>query len=135
MQRRGIATIACIVSVLGSEGCASAPPPPPQPAPFSTIYLVPTTLRVGYHTVVGAHAEGCPFQGEGQPTWTSTSTQVEGTLPPGLQLLDGPPRIEGTPRQPGTWTITYVLRGVSCIGNPSVDYGDRRVRVVFTVNP
>lgn len=137
MLRKLCSLLLCLVLVVSLDQCASGPglASAPSVAPFSNIYLDPTSLKVGYHTVIGAHSAGCPSRGEGQPTWSSTATEIEGTLPPGLQFLDTPPRIEGTPRQPGTWTITYVVRGVSCIANPDVVYGDRRVRVSFIINP
>jgi hypothetical protein len=67
----------------------------------------------------------------GQP-WTTV-----GTIPPGLALVStGEHGFDGTPRQPGDWTVDVTIGRVACMQGPDhADYGPKTVEVHFHIDP
>ena len=107
---------------------------------FDHLVVQPTTGRVGYHM----HARLTAWDWD-TPTgslatcdWRVEDVTIIGDLPPGLTLLQhqGDDGIDGTPRQPGDWDVSYVVAKTGCDqGAATTIYGPRTVSVHFHITP
>jgi len=97
---------------------------------FTNLSLSATRARFGEHVTLTPSMTDIPTG----CTWQATTADVQGLLPPGLRLQPKSTVIDGTPRQLGTWSFVYSLRGIHCTAGPGA-YGDRSVSVTFTVVP
>ncbi len=113
---------------------------PAQAEWFSRGFYKPVNGRVGYHMVslLTWYTDDKPPACRGGAYEGLTGISTEGTLPPGLTgasgdaLWGGPTSIEGTPRQPGDWRVTVILKEVSC---GATYLGERRISVLFHIDP
>jgi hypothetical protein len=104
---------------------------------FSRGLFTQTDGRVGYHMYsqgVYYDSDVPPECGHNAENSYELAAAVEGALPPGLTYDDGKAAFEGTPRQPGDWTVTVVSSHIHCRGS-DIDFGDRRRLVHFHINP
>ncbi len=132
---------------LGAAACLMAAPASarPQTGTFNRITFEHTDGRVGYHM----HANVVVFDND-TPNGDAaacapgaTDTTVVGDLPPGLTLMandlpgnGGLHGIDGTPGQPGDWTVRVVIAHVECAQGPdTADYGPKTVIVNFHIVP
>ncbi len=127
---------------LALTACAGSEPGPraSQYPPFSQAYLNPSTGRVGYHMALklsvpydnypaGLDLAGC------SPATSNGS--LSGTLPPGLKNSLGQGDlvwIEGTPRQPGSWTVSVTFTAYCTKGPDQTPY-TRQVHTQLNIAP
>jgi hypothetical protein len=103
--------------------------------PFSHMYFEGTTGKVGEHLVgyIQTYEDDLPA---GMPCASAPfgGIEVEGTLPPGIEMPAGKTEFEGTPYQAGVWEVTVVWHDIGCTQGPDQNrYGDRRIPVRFTI--
>jgi hypothetical protein len=115
-------------------------PPAPATGTFNHIVFNSTNGRVGYHMFAsfgvydwdeptGVNATCHPAVG---------NLSVAGTLPPGLTLQTAAQAygFDGTPRQPGDWTVNVTIDRIACKAGPDQTvYGPRNVAVHFHIDP
>ena len=89
----------------------------------NSIRYLPPYGKVGHHYSLGPKAT-C-----GETWYCDPPEIVRGTLPPGLSI-DNFGTIEGTPRQPGQWSVTIRFSGLKCRGQ---SYPDQDVRLNLTI--
>lgn len=88
----------------------------------NSIYYIGTEGKVGHHMYAEARAK-CSI------TWNYSSVKiVSGTLPAGL-TMDGY-KIQGTPTQPGKWTLRIKFTKPTC---NEKTYPDQTVQVNFYI--
>ena len=129
---------ACTLLLDAPLGCASAPSVPAR-ASFCCFNLDQNTARVGYHVSASIRVydaympPGC----QARP-WLSDAVVLVGAIPPGMRFDPVAAKIEGTPRQPGTWRFAVDITNIGCRGvNETVarTFGNRRAEFTFTVTP
>jgi hypothetical protein len=128
------------VCVCSARASARRAPAAPATGTFNHLTFDNTTGRVGYHMFAsfgapewdqptGNNATCHPGAGD----WTTA-----GTVPPGLVLQQVPYGygFDGTPRQPGDWTVNVTIGRIACMQGPDQTvYGPRTVAVHFHINP
>jgi hypothetical protein len=108
---------------------------------FTHMYFnPPPNGRVGYHLYSIIHIEGWDTPNGDAPTCSPSADHdniaVRGTPPPGISFDASGPKFEGTPRQPGTWSVIVDIPGVWCTAGPDLThYGPRSVTVRFNIAP
>ena len=73
----------------------------------------------------------------GQALANTSGYSVAGAVPPGLSSPDansGSYTFEGTPREPGDWSVRVTAHDLSC-GSGSRNYGDMTAVVNFHIEP
>jgi hypothetical protein len=128
------------VGVCCVPASARRAPAAPATGTFNHMNFSNTNGRVGYHM----------FAAFGVPTWDEPTGDnatchpgagdwiVAGTVPPGLALQQVPYGygFDGTPRQPGDWTVNVTIGHIQCKEGPNqTDYGPRTVSVHFHIDP
>jgi hypothetical protein len=126
----------CIIPVGAS---ARHGPAAPVTGTFNHGVFSPTTGRVGYHMPANFG-----FYDWDEPTGNNSTCDpgvadmsATGTIPPGLTLLtSGTHGFDGTPRQPGDWTVRVTIGRVACKQGPDQTvYGPRTIDVHFHIDP
>ena len=131
----------CVCSMPVSAQRAAAP----ATGTFNNIFFKNTSGRVGYHMFAPVSVWDADLPTGANATCVPGvyDTTTSGTIPPGLVLLanDLPNRggvhgFDGTPRQPGDWTVRVVINHIQCTqGANQTDYGPRTVEVHFHIDP
>lgn len=123
-------------------GCASAPRPWHEVAPLGSWRLTANSARVGHHVTAALEVYESHIPPSCAGGWNLREARIAGTLPAGMRLATFPIRIEGTPRQPGTWRFRIVGEAVCWAsdaartqGAPPQEFGSRSIDWTFTVNP
>jgi hypothetical protein len=99
--------------------------------------FVPLNGRVGYHMFskqVFYDHDVPPECGHNAENSYMLAAAVEGDMPPGLTYDEHQAAFEGTPKQPGDWSLTVVYSHMRCRGS-EIDFGDRRIPVHFHIDP
>ena len=134
-MRIGVIGVSCALMLAacskqrGSMGGNGEPGSSPE---FSVFY--PDASARGIVAKVGQRMQAkpaahCTYPNGSEARWSNTGAKVaSGELPPGLVIEDG--AIAGVPTKPGTWKVTMVFTGVTCMSNAQPD---QQVEVAITV--
>lgn len=132
------------VGAFAIQASARRAPAPPATGTFNHIEFENTTGRVGYHmySTVRVFSYDTPTGDAVVCAPAAADTTTSGTIPAGLVLLandvngQGLHGFDGTPRQPGDWTVYVTIGRIQCQGGPDRNiYGPRTVAVHFHVDP
>jgi hypothetical protein len=144
---RLLCTLSTVAVVLTCPGSAYARRAPAALAAgtFTRMTFANTNGRVGYHMFAnfGVYSSDEPTGDNATCVPAVGDTTTRGTIPAGLVLLandlpnnSGVEGFDGTPRQPGDWTVSVVINHVKCNAGPDQrDYGPKTVTVHFHIDP
>jgi len=122
--RRSVFLFAATIMLIALVSCMAIPKEPltGNPEFLNSIYFNGTSGKVGHHMVASAFAT-C---GE---SWSDSGVKmIRGSLPPGLTRNGS--TIQGTPTQPGNWSVTIRFIKPTCRGKT---YPDKDIRVNFHI--
>lgn len=120
---------------------ASGPAASAARGTFTRMYFrPPPDGRVGYHLYSIIHTEDNDTPTGDvttcSPTADGSALTVRGEPPPGIVFEAAGPDFQGTPRQPGVWSVVVDVPAVWCANGPDVThYGPRSVVVKFNISP
>ena len=104
---------------------------------FIDFHFSPTNGKVGYHMAASSHFTRRPAACGPTALANTSGYTVSGAVPPGLSAPDistGNYGFEGTPREPGDWTVRVTVHDLTCQG-AAKNYGDMTAVVNFHIEP
>jgi hypothetical protein len=126
------------MSIYSVQLDARRAPAAPTTGTFNHLEFVNTNGRVGYHmfSTIRTYAYDTPTGDAVACSPAAAETTSSGTIPAGLTLLandqngEGVRGFDGTPRQPGDWTVNVTVGRIRCQQGPDQTvYGPRTIVV------